>query len=91
MLYYDRNQFCELNGEPLLPLWLLPRALLKLYFKYLTKDVISLLKYWLELFCNITEFVRSLAKIFEQFINIEQMFLFTALFVTEGDNFSRHN
>lgn len=42
------------------------------------------------MFCNITEFVRSLAKIFEQFINIEQMFLFTALFVIEGDKFSSH-
>lgn len=59
--------------------------------KYLTKDVVNLIKYWLELFCNITEFVRSLAKIFEQFINIEQMFLFTALFIIEGDKFSSHD
>lgn len=43
------------------------------------------------MFCNITEFVRSLAKIFEQFINVEQMFLFTALFVIEGDKFSSHD
>jgi hypothetical protein len=43
------------------------------------------------LFCNNTEFVRSLAKIFEQFINIEQMFLFTALFVTDGDKFPSHD
>lgn len=61
------------------------------YIKYLTKGVVNLIKYWLELFCNITGFIRSLAKIFEQFINIEQMFLFTALFVIEGDKFSSHD